>query len=147
MLADIDTYSLRILMIYLTTVDVLSIIMVYSTDNYLKTFGICIMIVLYIFTFIIMVKIRYFYYRNYLISRYDDLDNDNYEIKNFIINMTTIVLDDKDICYICYDDIESGIKLKCNCNAFYDKKCIIKWLEMKNICPYCQKNDPLELKT
>ena len=52
-------------------------------------------------------------------------------------------------CFICYDEINSPLKLmntyiihrKCNCNEYIHKSCLNKCLLKKNACPLC--NTPL----
>jgi hypothetical protein len=52
-------------------------------------------------------------------------------------------LDKIDVCYICYDTIDSTVILLCNCKANYHKKCILTWLSKNNVCPICRLENPI----
>lgn len=43
-------------------------------------------------------------------------------------------------CTICYDQINKGIKLPCNCKYIYHVDCIKKFLKQRLLCPVCRTN-------
>lgn len=48
------------------------------------------------------------------------------------------------ICSICFDPLQSGVKLKCDCQYYYHKACIKKWLIRKSACPICKKDPNID---
>ena len=44
-------------------------------------------------------------------------------------------------CNICLEEIKNEfVKTNCNCqNITYHKKCIEKWFNISNTCPFCKK--------
>jgi hypothetical protein len=48
---------------------------------------------------------------------------------------------ENDSCSICYNDYEKGENAcKLQCNHFYHKQCILRWLETSKTCPLCRQN-------
>jgi hypothetical protein len=79
-------------------------------------------------------------------NNYDfELDHFNYcyEIDNKINKSEKIKKDDKlltEQCFICMDDykLNQFKRLLPNCNHYFHKKCIDKWLKKKASCPICR---------
>ncbi|KXJ18413.1 RING finger protein 24 [Exaiptasia diaphana] len=46
-----------------------------------------------------------------------------------------------DMCTICLEDFKGREEINmCKCGHAYHHKCIMKWLEIKDTCPICQRN-------
>ncbi|XP_068709690.1 RING finger protein 24-like [Montipora capricornis] len=46
-----------------------------------------------------------------------------------------------DTCAICLDDFRNKEDISiCRCGHAYHCKCIMKWMEIKETCPICQRN-------
>ena len=46
-------------------------------------------------------------------------------------------------CPICFDEKkEEPVVMNCHCSKSYCKKCLDPWLQIRNICPNCQKETP-----
>lgn len=46
-----------------------------------------------------------------------------------------------DTCAICLDDFQTKEEISiCKCGHAYHHKCIMKWMEIKETCPICQRN-------
>lgn len=46
-----------------------------------------------------------------------------------------------DTCAICLDDFQNKEEISiCRCGHAYHHKCIMKWMEIKETCPICQRN-------
>ncbi|PFX23797.1 RING finger protein 122 [Stylophora pistillata] len=68
--------------------------------------------------------------------RYDGLRQGNYRKKWF-----KKVSLKSDTCAICLDDFIHKEEISiCRCGHAYHHKCIMKWMEIKETCPICQRN-------
>jgi hypothetical protein len=64
---------------------------------------------------------------NKCLGKYKKFDKKSNEIIN------------KDYCKICYQDFNiKEYKRNLKCNHFFHKKCIDKWIKIKNTCPICR---------
>ncbi|KAK3743718.1 hypothetical protein QZH41_012387 [Actinostola sp. cb2023] len=69
-------------------------------------------------------------------SRFDTNMQVNYKSK--WLRKTTLK---DDMCTICLDDFKAREEINlCKCGHAYHHKCIMKWLEIKDTCPICQRN-------
>lgn len=69
-------------------------------------------------------------------TRYNGLKKANYKKK-----WLTKVSLKSDTCAICLDDFRSKEEISiCRCGHAYHHKCIMKWMEVKETCPICQRN-------
>lgn len=58
----------------------------------------------------------------------------------------TVKEKEDDVCNICLGEFEQGdIKSNISCKHFYHYECIIKWLEIRPICPCCRTHFRLKL--
>lgn len=73
-------------------------------------------------------KLPNFFYRNQVINF------DKYFINN------KIDIEDEDLCSICLSNFDDKDVKILKCNHFFHNDCIIKWLQVKEICPNCKVN-------
>ena len=70
----------------------------------------------------------------------------NKELEDYIKKYNYVVDNNqnKDMCAICLNDIESNSKLFCykDCGHIFDLDCIKKWIPYNKNCPLCRKNYP-----
>lgn len=68
--------------------------------------------------------------------RYDGLRRGNYR-KKWLKKVSL----KSDTCAICLDDFQHKEEISiCRCGHAYHHKCIMKWMEIKETCPICQRN-------
>lgn len=68
--------------------------------------------------------------------RYDGLRQGNYR-KKWLKKVSL----KSDTCAICLDDFIHKEEISiCRCGHAYHHKCIMKWMEIKETCPICQRN-------
>jgi hypothetical protein len=44
-----------------------------------------------------------------------------------------------EICSICLDNLDKNIYKLPDCSHIFHKNCIIKWIKINSICPFCRK--------
>lgn len=68
--------------------------------------------------------------------RYDGLRRGNYR-KKWLKKVSL----KSDTCAICLEDFQHKEEISiCRCGHAYHHKCIMKWMEIKETCPICQRN-------
>jgi hypothetical protein len=106
------------------------ILLILYRDNMDNSIYLGFFIIFIIFCFCYNLKICYHCYKCYR-ERKPIIFNKN--LINYLEKSNSI-----EMCIICLENVENGIKLPCQCIASYHKKCITEWFEYKIQCPICK---------